>query len=465
MAVLNVTLGLTLLLLRYFRPGVPMVRRAAVPLALAAAALALSQSPIGFQFPSEGEQDHFQTLYYREGPLATTKVYVDPLGGEKFMSVDGIVIGGTGYTEFKQLLLAHLPKLLTGDASTELSVGIGSGILLGESLRHPQVESLTGVEIEPSVIAGAGWFAEENHGVLDNPRLRVVDDDIGSFLRTSKDRYRVISADEKTADEYASNGFSYSKEYYDLLREHLEPGGLAAQWVPTTLPPSQYQMVLRTFLQSFPHTQLWYFLPAHKRGPFNTLLIGSLNPIEIDPKKMQERLREHPGAFASLAPYGLTSAEAVLPHFVADERLLGPALENAEINRFDHPRYEFYFPWDYAHRRDLQILENHRLLRKLKREAHAGYLAGLVTKVDDPVRLRQTFAAEFRYLEAFEKFLSGIPLNEHYRLFDDALAVAPWNDSLRARIYAQYAYLASTQRDPVTRQRLLRRAEDLYPAP
>jgi hypothetical protein len=34
------------------------------------------------------------------------------------MSVDGITIGGTGNTEFKQLLLAHLPKLLLDDVST-----------------------------------------------------------------------------------------------------------------------------------------------------------------------------------------------------------------------------------------------------------------------------------------------------------------------------------------------------------
>ena len=145
--------------------------------------------------------------------------------------------GGTGTAEFKQLLLAHLPKLLLEDVSNELSVGVGSGILLGESAGHSRVREITGVEIEPSVVTGAGWFAEENHDVLENPRLNIVIDDIGSFLRTTSDTYQVISADEKTADEYASNGFSYSLDYYELLRDHLAPGGLVAQWVPVTLPP------------------------------------------------------------------------------------------------------------------------------------------------------------------------------------------------------------------------------------
>ena len=47
--------------------------------------------------------------------------------------------------------------------------------------------------------------------------------------------------------------------------------------------------------------------------------------------------------------------------------------------------------------------------------------------------------------------------------FDAALAVAPWNDSLRARIYAQYRFLAESRRDPGERAMLMRRASALYP--
>lgn len=68
---------------------------------------------------------------------------------------------------------------------------------------------------------------------------------------------------------------------------------------------------------------------------------------------------------------------------------------------------------------------------------------------------------EFRYLAGFQKFLEGTPLEEQFRIFDDALAVAPWNDSLRARIYLQYRYFASTRWDPAERARLMRKANDL----
>jgi hypothetical protein len=298
--------------------------------------------------------------------------------------------------------------------------------------------------------------------VLNDERLRIVQDDVGSFLRTTHERYQVVSADEKTADEFASNGFSYSREYYDLLRQHLAPDGLVAQWVPSTLPPSQYRLVLNTFLQSFPHVQLWYFLPAREQGPFNSVLIGSIEPVALDPQRIDRRLQENPAAFASLEAFGLTSAEALIPHFVADERTLREALAGEPVNGYEHPRYEFFPPWAYARDRQAQVRANHDFILELKRSAHPEFLARVEPGFSDGRRLQHTFAAEFRYLYAFRKFLAGVSIDEHYRLFDDALAVAPWNDSLRARIYAQYSYLAATQRDPSTRALMMQKARDLY---
>ena len=141
------------------------------------------------------------------------------------------------------------------------------------------------------------------------------------------------------------------------------------------------------------------------------------------------------------------------------------AVDDAALNTLDHPRYEFYPPWDYARERAELIGENHRMLLELKRERFPDYLAVLVAGGANHLRMRRSLAAEDRYLSAFEQFLQGMPLEETYDRFDDVLAIAPWNDSLRARIYAQYRYLAQTRRDPVERQRLMRRAEALYTTP
>jgi spermidine synthase len=461
-AALNLTLGLVVLATRLLRPSQHPAWRLVLPVLLLTSVLMMANAPLHFQFPSQGEKDNFQVLYYREGPLATTKVSLDPMRGEKLMSVDGINIGGTGNTEFKQLLLAHLPRLLVDDASPELSVGLGSGMLIGESARHSGLRALTVVEIEPSVIEGAAWFREENHGVLDDSRLTVVSDDIKNFLRTTTMKYRVISADEKTVDEYASNGFSYSLEYYDLLRAHLAPGGLVAQWVPSTLPPRQYRMVLKTFARSFPYVQLWQFLPAHSLGPFNSILIGSAEPVAIDAVAIERRFVREREALKALVPYGLTSAIALIPHFIADERTIRDAVADAQLNSHVHPRYEFYGPWDYARNKHEKVVDDQAFILALKRRAYGQFFTSVAAGMPDSRKLERAFGAEFLYLEAFQRFLGGMSLTEIYRTFDSILAEAPWNDSLRARIYAQYSHIASIQADPTTRSRLMGRAAALY---
>ena len=178
---------------------------------------------------------------------------------------------------------------------------------------------------------------------------------------------------------------------------------------------------------------------------------------------MRERFDAHQDAMASLEPYGLTSAESVLPHYVAGREALMEHLQETPVNSLDFPRYEFFYPWDYAYQRQTQFIANHVLIMDLKKSALMDFLENLEMPPRDKARIHRSIAAEFRYLDGFREFLEGMPLEEQYRVFDDALAVAPWNDSLRARIYLQYLYNASTRRIPAERTRLMERAKALYP--
>ena len=221
-------------------------------------------------------------------------------------------------------------------------------------------------------------------------------------------------------------------------------------------------MILRTFAESFPYVQLWYFLPAYKKGPFNSILVGSNERIALDYDHINRKLNGNPAAFSSLVPYGLTSAEAVLPHFVADERTIRPAVKAALINSLDHPHYEFYYPWDYVINRGQQIVTNHNFIRELKLKAHPEFLTSLEPSIQGGTRFNRTLEVEDRYLLGFQKFLSGMSLAESYRIFDEILALAPWNDSLRARIFSQYMHFALNSKNPAERAWLLKRANALY---
>jgi len=456
MAAVNAVIGFTFLALRMGSTG---YLRWATPTAALVALLVLAQVPIDFQFPTENERPTHQVLFYRDGPSATTKVIFDPETGAKEMAIDGVVIGGNTFTEYKQLLLAHLPKLLLDDVSTELSIGLGTGMLAGESIRHDQVQAITCVEIEPSVVAGASYFADQNHRVLSNPRVRVVIDDISNYLRTTSDRYHVISADEKTSLNYASNGFSYSSEYYDLLRQRLAPGGILIQWVPANLPPSQYAMVLKTFTDSFPQVLMGFFMPAFKESGYNTILIGSERKILLDASRIDRVMVSQREVLDGFARYGLTTAEAVMAQFVANGEAIRKAVRGAELNTLVHPRYEFFSPRDYALPLKQRVAANIDFIARLKRAAAAEFLATVRLRNQQQVeRFASTLAAEQEFLKGYRISLAPVDATRIYHHYDMAIALAPWNQSLRARIFLHYSEIAASQANPGVRAYLLQRA-------
>jgi spermidine synthase len=440
MAALNVIVGLVVL---FTRARENRSLHWALPVAIVVAGIVLAWVPMDFQLPSEAQGPWHRVLYYRDGPSATTAVLLDPDTREKMMSVDGVDIGGSGATDYKQQMLAHLPKLLLDDVSNELSVGFGSGILAGESSRHGRVRNITCVEIEPTVVEGAGLFTAESYGVMDDNRFRLIVDDVANHLRTTEQFYQVVSADEKTAQGYASNGFSYSKDYYELLRSRLAPGGLVVQWVPTSLPPRQYRMVLKTFSDAFPHVLLWYFAPAFQSAADNTILVGSNERVEVRLDDMRRRMAADPAAFAGLAHYGFTTATSVLAQMVTDEEALRRELANEPDNTLAHPRYEFYSPRDYAIPAKQRFAPNLDVLMKLR----LGSIPMVASAADSAeAALADTLAAavsaESEFLDGYRLVLSHAPVADVASRFDAALARAPWNASLRVRILSQYWHVS-----------------------
>lgn len=87
-------------------------------------------------------------------------------GRQLVMAVDGITIGQShAGVDRKQQFLAHVPFLLEpGPLRKVLSIGLGTGILIGEVAKHPGVERIECVELSPPVIEGARLFAEQNGG-------------------------------------------------------------------------------------------------------------------------------------------------------------------------------------------------------------------------------------------------------------------------------------------------------------
>jgi spermidine synthase len=136
-------------------------------------------------------------------------------------------------------------------------VGSATGISAGGALAHP-IESLHLVEIVPGVARAAEhFFGDANRGVYRDPRTHVVLDDARNFIRATRERFDVVIADLFVPWQ-AGTGSLFTREHFEAVRDHLEPGGLFCQWLPLyQLSEEELRVITATFLDVFPNAALF----------------------------------------------------------------------------------------------------------------------------------------------------------------------------------------------------------------
>lgn len=117
-----------------------------------------------------------------------------------------------------------------------LVLGGGDGMAVREVLRHPGVEQVTLVELDPHMTA---LFSQQpmlralNGDALHSPKLRIVNADAFSWLEQDGGTYDVIVVDFPDPTNF-SIGKLYTTSFYKLLDEHLSASGYAV--IQTTSP-------------------------------------------------------------------------------------------------------------------------------------------------------------------------------------------------------------------------------------
>jgi spermidine synthase len=238
-----------------------------------------------------------------------------------------------------QRMMGHLPALVTSLSSSGstprsvLVVGFGAGVTAGSLVPYPEVQNIVICELE-SLIPPASdkFFGKENNHVLRDPRSHVIYDDARHYILISPDKFDVITTDP-IHPWVKGTSTLYSREYYELVKSHLNPGGVAAQWLP--IYESEEETVkteLATFFSVFPNATVW---SNYLNGDgYDLVLLGSANPAPINIDTLQQRLEQptYSAVSASLADVGFHSAVDLLATYAGDASDLAPMLGNAQIN-------------------------------------------------------------------------------------------------------------------------------------
>jgi spermidine synthase len=214
------------------------------------------------------------------------------------------------------------------DPREALVVGLGGGATAGAASIHGGL-ALTVVELSPAVVHAASFFEHINHGLLKNPRVRVVTDDGRNHLLMTSPRYDVIAADIILPFHAGANNL-YSADYFTLAKRALRPGGLVLQWVSGT--EAEYKTIMRTFLSVFPHTTLW--------GD-GTLMIGSDKPLRLRRADFDWKL-QIPGRREAFAELGVATFDDLLKQYRAGPDALRRLVGAGPILTDDLPLTEYF---------------------------------------------------------------------------------------------------------------------------
>ncbi|HUE85288.1 MAG TPA: fused MFS/spermidine synthase [Vicinamibacterales bacterium] len=226
-------------------------------------------------------------------------------------------------------IIGHLPMVLHPAPHEALVIGLGGGATPGAVSQYPGT-SVQVVELSESVRKAASFFAHVNYDVLNQPNVRIRVDDGRNFLTLSGETFDVITADI-IQPVHAGAGNLYSREYFSLVRDALEDNGLALQWIGHR-EPSQYALIMRTFLDVFPHATLWFD---------GNLMLGSIHPLHLDPATIRLK-RANPVIAQALDDVGLTSWDVLASWYTAGPDAMRQFVGAGPLLTDDRPLVEYH---------------------------------------------------------------------------------------------------------------------------
>ena len=131
--------------------------------------------------------------------------------------------------EVTMVLTAAIPMAVKPDAKNVAVIGIGTGLTTHTMLSNGALQSVDTIEIEPLMAKASKLFAPINSNAFADPRSHIVFDDAKTFFSTHNSRYDIIVSEP--SNPWVSGVSSlFTREFYQLARRYLKPGGILVQW-------------------------------------------------------------------------------------------------------------------------------------------------------------------------------------------------------------------------------------------
>ncbi len=249
-----------------------------------------------------------------------------------------------------QLLLGYLPMFANPGAKEVLNIGLGGGFTLGV-IEAFEISGVDVIELNPLVVeASRRYFSGFNGNALGDKRVNLVIADARNYLLASKEKYDVIISEPSNLWVTGESGL-FTREFYLIVREHLNDRGVFSQWIPFyDFSEEDTKVFFRTIKYVFPHATLWV-------SGNDGIIIASKEPVAMDYSYIVEMIHRNQrikkdivlmtGGFGDISEeYGEVYPEKALPDTIiktfslSDEKMKSYA-GNASLHSDDYPLLEF----------------------------------------------------------------------------------------------------------------------------
>jgi spermidine synthase len=287
-----------------------------------------------------------QVLYVAEGRNSSVAISRWN-NGTTYVNVNGHVEATTEPFDMKlQRMVGHLPGIIHPNPKSVLGIGFGAGVSAGTFTRYPGIQKITVCEIEPVIPpASTRYFGEQDYDVLHNPRTHIVYDDARHYLLTTTEKFDIIASDP--LDVFVKGTAAlYSKEYFEVVKKHLNPGGMFSLYVPlyeTDEPTIKSE--LETFFQAFPNATVW----SNTRDGlgYDMVFMGQVEPLKINVDEVQQRLDrpDYGPVRDSLRGIGTPTAIDLFSTYAGQRSDMGQWTRGAAVNSDSDLRLSYLAGW------------------------------------------------------------------------------------------------------------------------
>jgi spermidine synthase len=200
--------------------------------------------------------------------------------------------------------LVHPAMAAHGAARRVLVLGGGDGMAVREVLKHPGVEQVTLVELDPhmtQLFSTQPLLTRLNDGALSSPKVRTVNADAFGWLERTAEVFDVIVIDFPDPTNFAL-GKLYTTSFYALVDQHLSAGGFVVVQTTSPLIARRSFWTVATTLEAVGLTVTPYHAHVPSFGEWGFIIAGR-RPFR-PPQSLPSGLRFlTPAGFASLLQF------------------------------------------------------------------------------------------------------------------------------------------------------------------